>query len=470
MPGSYVQRARGQRPDGGGPAEQGGLSRGELLRKSIHMAVGLGAFAVVFLGPVYSALTALGLVLFNIFVWPWLGGRGVWREEDSRRGFALGIVLYPLVLLTLVLVFRHRLEVVAAVWAILAFGDGMAAIAGRGLAGPRLPWNPEKSWAGSLAFWIFGALGAAAALWWTLAHQGRETASGFVVAAALVTALIAAFIESLPLELDDNLTVPFLSAGFLSGFLQSAEYWAVADPRSLLVTAGAGAAITLALAAAAVLLGAIDVSGAIAGVLIGTAIHTFLGWRGLVILAAFVVFGTAATRLGYRYKAARGLAQESGGRRSAGHALANGSVPAVVAVFAATTPHTGVYLAAFAGAFAAAASDTLSSEIGQLWGGRTLLITTWEGVPPGTDGGISVTGTAAGLAGGLVIAALGWSLGFYALPAVAWVTLAGLFGSLADSLAGATLERRGLLDNHAVNLLNTLVGALTAAGLVLFYD
>ncbi len=197
------------------PGHRRGLSRGELRRKLIHMAVGLGAFAVVFLGPLYSAILAGGLVLFNATVWPRLGGRGVWREGETRRGVAIGIVLYPAVLLALVLVFWRRLEVVAAAWAILAFGDGMAALAG-GLWGTgRLPWNPAKSWAGTLACWVFGTLGAAAALGWTLAHQQRQISIGQLWTAAALTALLAAVVESLPLRLDDNLTVPLLSAACL---------------------------------------------------------------------------------------------------------------------------------------------------------------------------------------------------------------------------------------------------------------
>ncbi len=455
-------------PDPG--QDQRGLSQRELLRKLIHMAVGLGAFAIVFLGPAHSALVLAALLLFNVAIWPRFGGRVVWRKRDSRRGVAIGIVLYPLVLLLLVLLFWRRLEVVAAVWAILAFGDGMAAIAGRALGRARLPWNPDKSWAGGLAFCLFGTLGAASALWWTMKHQGREANLGFLLTAALLTALIAAFIESQPLALDDNLSVPFLSAGFLSGFLQSEDYWTTADLRSLLMSVGIGVAINLALAVTAWLLRAISLSGAVAGVLLGTTIYTFLGWRGLTILAAFVALGTAATRLGYRHKAADGLAQEAGGRRGAGHAVANTGVAAALALFAATTPHAQLFVAAFVAAFAAAASDTLSSEIGQLRGGPTRLITTWESVPPGTDGGVSLSGSLAGLAGALAIATLGWALGFYALPGVVWLTLAGSLGSIADSLAGALLERRGLLDNHAVNLLNTLVGALIGAGLMLVLD
>lgn len=188
------------------------------------MAVGLGAFAVVFLGPTGSALLTFSLLLWNAFVWPRLGGRVVWRREDAQRGFAAGVVLYPLVLLILVLIFWHRLEIVAAVWAILAFGDGMATLAGRALAGAegtgaRLPWNPRKSWVGSLAFWVFGTFGAGSALWWTLAHQGLETAPSPLFVAAALTAAMAAWVESWPVRLDDNLTVPLSSAALLWGLL-----------------------------------------------------------------------------------------------------------------------------------------------------------------------------------------------------------------------------------------------------------
>jgi uncharacterized membrane protein len=46
-----------------------------------------------------------------------------------------------------------------------------------------------------------------------------------------------------------------------------------------------------------------------------------------------------------------------------------------------------------------------------------------------------------------------------------WLLVAGTAGNLADSVLGATLERRGVLDNNTVNFLNTLTGALVAGGL-----
>jgi uncharacterized protein (TIGR00297 family) len=220
------------------------------------------------------------------------------------------------------------------------------------------------------------------------------------------------------------------------------------------------------LAAVAVAARAIDLPGAAAGFLLAVAVWAGLGAPGFLLFSAFVVAGTAVTRLGFRRKAAAGLAEARGGRRGAGNALANGGVAAVAAVLAAVTPHREACALAFAGALAAALADTAASELGQLWGRRTVLVTTLRPVAAGTDGGVSWPGTLAATAAALAMAGLSWGLDLAAGGgAAAAVAAGGLAGSLADSLLGATLERRGLAGNDAVNLAATLAGALTAAGL-----
>lgn len=225
-----------------------------------------------------------------------------------------------------------------------------------------------------------------------------------------------------------------------------------------------GAVVTAVLAAVVYAAGAADRSGAVAGWVVGTAIFTGLGWRGFTLLALFIAAGSLATRLGYAAKAARGLAQARGGRRSARHALANTAVAGLCALAATALPGELLRLA-FAGALAAALADTAASELGQLWGRRTYLVTTFQAVPAGTDGAISLPGTTAGLAGALLAATVGAEVGLYPWPDLALVAAAGIAGTTADSFLGATLERRRRLGNEAVNLLCTLTGALTAAGL-----
>jgi uncharacterized protein (TIGR00297 family) len=137
-------------------------------------------------------------------------------------------------------------------------------------------------------------------------------------------------------------------------------------------------------------------------------------------------------------------------------------VATACALFAGLTPYPVVFALAFAGAFATAAADTASSEIGQLLGRRTFLITTFRPVPRGTEGAVSLEGTLAGVFASLLIAALGAALGLFSWKGVPAVVLAAFVGTTFESLVGAALEKRQLLDNEALNFLNTLVGALVA--------
>jgi uncharacterized protein (TIGR00297 family) len=439
------------------------LTRPELLRKLVHIGVGLLAFAVRPLGFLGALAAASAAIVHNLFLFPRYGGRRLWRETETRRGQALGIVLYPVAVLVLILLFRNRLEIAAATWGILAFGDGMAAIVGLALGGTNpLPWNSGKSWAGTAAYALAGGAAAAALLLWTA--PGRYTLA-FALAIGFAAAAFAALLESQPQGLDDNLGVPLVAGLLLYCLSWTQGGWGIVAGPDFLSGLGVGLAVNLALAAAALAARGVDLSGAAAGVLLGTTIWAFAGWRAFLLLFAFFVLGTLATRVGYAIKAERRLAQEKGGRRGAKNALSKSSVPALAAVFAATTPEPRLFLLALAGAFATAAADTVSSEIGQVYGRRTYLITTLRPVPRGTEGAVSLEGTLAGVAASLAVGGLGYALGLYPAWGVAVLALAAFLATSLESLVGATLERRGLFDNEAVNFLCSLAGALLAAGL-----
>ena len=442
-----------------------GLTRGELVRKSVHMSVGLIAFAVRPLGPMGSALAAAAAVVMNLTLLPRIG-RIMWRSHESESGKAPGFVFYPLAVLLLVLAFWRHIEVAAAVWGILAFGDGMASVVGMALGRAKLPWNPKKSWAGTLAHWIFGTAAATVLLQWTAPDH---YSLAFALGACALAALLSAILESMPQGLDDNLGVPLVTGLFLLGLLLSGGGWRtwIQNPdfsRQAAIALG----VNLALGVLGYAAKGVDRSGLIAGIGLGTLVYLGLGWRGYLLLLAFFVIGTVCTKIGYARKAAAGIAQERGGRRGARNALAKTSVPAVCAIFAATTQHPLVYTLAFAGAFATAAADTASSEIGKAFGRRTFLITTLRPVPRGTEGAVSVEGTLAGILGGALVGTLAASVHLLPWTAVLPITLAAFVANTLESLVGATLESRGLLDNEAVNFLNTLTGALLAATAALF--
>jgi len=229
-------------------------------------------------------------------------------------------------------------------------------------------------------------------------------------------------------------------------------------------------AVNLLLALLAWALEAASRSGAICGFFLGTAIYLGYGYKSFLLLLAFVLMGSVATRLGFRKKAARGVAERRGGARNWRQALANLLAAAFLAILVITSHHEAAFLIALVAALAEAAGDTVSSEIGQWASDRAFLITTFKPVPAGEDGGISVTGTAAGFAASAIIMGLGLGLGLcgpyrFAGPAIALA--AAMAGNLFDSFLGATLQRRGLVTNGMVNFAGTSMAGGLALGLAL---
>ena len=439
----------------------------EARRKAVHM--GMAAFALLFrwLDGRGAALCALAAFAFNLLVLPRLGGRGLYRGEDEARGWPVGILLYPLVVLALVLLFPGRLDLAAAGWGYLAFGDGFATLAGVTLGGPSLPWNRRKSWAGFAGYVVFGSLGAAA-LSSFVAGRGPSAVGAL---ALLLGGVAGAAVESLPSELDDNLVPPLVAAGVLALLLPALPNTGLllqpAARRRLLL----GLAVNAAAAAASVALRVLRPSGAAAGGAVGALVLGLGGFRPYALLWAFFAAGTLATRFGRRRKEEMGKAEEAGGRRSARNVLANCSVPAFLVAVAALSPGLeGALLLAAAAAFATALADTVGTEVGQVLRTPTVLLPDFRRVPAGTDGAVSAGGTLAGLLAALLLAALGAALGLYPLRAVPVVVVAALTGTVLESLLGRDGAPWRVANGHVLNFLNTLAGAAAAAwgsGLVL---
>src|SRR4029079_5585244 len=329
---------------------------------------------------------------------------------------------YPLSVLALVLALREERWMVAAVWGLLAVGDGTASIVGQAVGGPRLPWNPRKGWAGLLSFVFFGGVAAALLAVWTLEMPLRAAGSPWILPVVAPVTLLCALVESVPTTLDDNLTVP-LVGGVAIALVSRADLTIFFGDPTLARRAALGLAINVGIAALAYLAHSIDVAGALSAVVIGTVITAGLGLPGLAVMIAFLWVGPAFTSLGYRVKAQRGIAQEKGGARGWRNAWANGGVPALLALLAGFAPpdDRALRALAYAAAVATAAADTCSSEVGKAYGRRTFLITTLAPVPPGTEGAISLEGTLAGLGGGAIVGAVGAAAGLYAWPLAAAV-------------------------------------------------
>lgn len=248
---------------------------------------------------------------------------------------------------------------------------------------------------------------------------------------------------------------------------------------------------SIAVAGAAYRKKSLSGSGAAAAVFMGTLFYALgsLAWFGTLLV--FFISSTLWSKYKRKAKAKAESGYEKSGRRDAAQVLANGGIGLVLCVAHAIWPHDAWFWL-FVGTMATVNADTWATEIGGLSRSAPRSIVNWRPVPAGASGGITPLGTAAALAGSMLIGAAAWLLqaageGSSAdgWSVVAIAGIAGMFGAMLDSLLGATcqmmyrcptcgkvMERkthcgvpaikyRGmmLMDNDAVNAVSSVGGA-----------
>ncbi|SEL58284.1 TIGR00297 family protein [Chitinophaga rupis] len=206
----------------------------------------------------------------------------------------------------------------------------------------------------------------------------------------------------------------------------------------------------------------LTVTAALTAGVVGFLVFAGTGYNGLLLLGTFFTLGVLATA--HRKDVKAGLHPEGAHpqARNAWQVLANGGTAALMAVMAIIHPaHAFLYHVMLAASLAAATSDTLSSELGMVYGRNHYNILTFKKDIRGLDGVVSLEGTLIGAAGAFIIAAV-YALGIGFNRYFLFIGLAGILGNLADSVLGASLERRHYINNDVVNFLNTLFAAFCA--------
>jgi uncharacterized protein (TIGR00297 family) len=199
-----------------------------------------------------------------------------------------------------------------------------------------------------------------------------------------------------------------------------------------------GLILGISIGSVAYIVGALTSSGALVAAIIGGLTFGYGGIIPTILLILFFTTSSALSRLRAQNKPGLDAIPAKSGRRDPGQVLANGGLPAALAVL------YGVYgdlswLVALTGALAASNADTWSTELGMLARRPPRLITTGKVVEPGVSGGVTQEGTLAGAAGaGLIGFTAGILTGEW-MASLA-VLAGGFAGALFDSLLGATVQ------------------------------
>jgi uncharacterized protein (TIGR00297 family) len=210
---------------------------------------------------------------------------------------------------------------------------------------------------------------------------------------------------------------------------------------------------------------------------LGVVVWGTLGWRGYAVVMFYFLVGSAVTRIGMAQKEAAGIAEKRGGARGPENVWGSAFAATICAIGVAMVragwldpSWESLLLLGYVASFSTKLADTTASEVGKAYGKSTFLITTLQSVPRGTEGAVSLEGTLAGIIGGITIAGVAYSLGLISVTGAIVCTIAAFIATNLESVIGATLQPKfDWLTNELVNVINTIIGAVVAIAIAMWW-
>lgn len=229
------------------------------------------------------------------------------------------------------------------------------------------------------------------------------------------------------------------------------------------VAAGFGFNTCVFIAGIRVLLAGLTPAGVANSWFLGGAVFSAFGWSGYLLVCVYFILGSAVTKFKLKEKEAAGIAEKRSGKRGPASVWGSGAAGVVCALLALLTGEYALFQTGFVASFGSKLSDTVSSEVGKGFGKTTYLITTLRRVPPGTEGAVSVEGTAAGIAAALTYALLATSVGQVSVSDALICTAAATIANVLESFIGATTQDNvQWLTNDVVNAIQITIAAALA--------
>jgi uncharacterized protein (TIGR00297 family) len=399
-----------------------------VTRKFVHVLIGFLVCLVAFISPSAMPIIVVAAVFLVI---NFFAVRKNKLKSIHVDRISYGTVYYPLsvLILSLWLYNSDKILFILSVL-LLSVADTVASLIGRKFGRNHfILIGEKKSMMGALAMLISAVLILSAGL-----IIGYRIIYYQALLYAVCLAIPIAAIELLSTRGSDNLLVPLLSALLLKGLIT-----------------GLGDQISIAIVLSAVVAWFsyryqfLDAGGSTSTLVLGTVIFGFGGYQAAVPILTFFITSSLLSKFSKQKKHEIQLQFEKSGKRDYKQVVVNGGIPTLIIILNFILPVEG-YSFLYITAVAAANADTWGTEIGIFSRKQPRLITTLKRVPRGTSGANSPLGSTAAFSGSALIAISGLvyypvftdKIGF--IYGLLICMLAGFFGSVIDSLLGASVQ------------------------------
>ncbi len=411
----------------------------ELSRKFVHVMVGILVSLAPFFLKTSTPVLLLG-VLFTIL-------NAIALKKDSFKGMhttervSFGTVYFPIAFSLLVLMFWERNVVVFIVaMLILAFSDTAATVVGERINSSRkfILWHDKKSWPGSIAFFITTLLVTVVAFPLYSNLAGAEVLPVLhLIGMSLFVGFVATVGEAVSKRGSDNLTLTLAAALGMDLYLTSLAQG------TLLAMIG-WFMFSALLGYGAYKMKSLSISGGFGAFLLGVFMFGMGGWDTMLPLIGFFVISSVLSKIADR-QSKKDIIATKGSQRDIVQVYANGGFPLIFAIAWYLSDYSLEWLYwAFLASLASATADTWETEIGSFSKGLPFNILNGKRVAKGYSGGISILGTLGGLIGSFVIVSIPLFTGSLSWKPelILLIVLAGFFGSLVDSILGASVQAK----------------------------
>jgi uncharacterized protein (TIGR00297 family) len=398
----------------------------EDLRQLEHLAPICFSFLLKYLTWPQALACASCAVLYSL-----LSARlftGTQRPDEVRRGVSPGKLVYALSVFFLILLFPDQKFIVVTVWANLSVGDAISNLLGRHYGKTVLPWNRQKTWIGLIAAFFASSFSSYVLILWIGLPSEFGSPQATAWSLALAASLVCSMVETLPLPIDDNISICLAGALFLSWLSKATLPEAVDFAR-----AGIGLGISSAVAITAFLLHTVTRGGILSGMAIGVCTFYSFQWQGFLLLAACFALGRCFAKLGAASRTSLPSVRDENSIRGARRVWDKGIAPLLAALASIFLPAPSPARVAFVAALAAALCDTTAKEFGLLLGRRPFQPGNLRHLAPGTPGANTFAGAVSGSIAALMLACGAYLLQFTSAWGMLWAAIAAVIAGNLES-------------------------------------